>query len=150
MSEKELNIYNNEVKRLENIIESIKMDIEKLKEKERNDILEFEALVNILQNLGNKFKNLKSVQKQKIVQLWVLNIIIKDDLSVIIYINPAIQEFFARMGQGMEYFSNSFDLLNTELKEKQDILNCFYAIINHNKDLYKTQANPFINNNLST
>ena len=92
--EKEQEIYDKEKYRLTTLIHNIQADIDILKDNERNDILESEALFEVIQNASKNFPWKNYVQKRKIVSLLFLNITINDDSSVTTYLNPWLEDLF--------------------------------------------------------
>lgn len=97
-NEKQQKICDDEEYRLTALIDNIQADIDILKEKERNDILECQALFAVIQNASKDFPWLTYVQKRKIVGLLFLNITINDDSSVTMYHKPWLEELFPKWG----------------------------------------------------
>jgi hypothetical protein len=98
MSDKELEIYEWELKRLQSIWDGLKVDLNRIEMKERNQLLEFESFYGLLTEAPIIFQNANYVRKRKIVQLLFSNIQILDDLSVSTYAKPWLEEVFSLMG----------------------------------------------------
>lgn len=98
LNEKEQAIYEKEVNKYTSLINNIQADIDVLKNNERNDILEYQALFGVIQNASKEFVWLNYVQKRKIVSLLLLNITINDDSSVDIYYKPWLEELLPYWG----------------------------------------------------
>ena len=98
LNEKEQAVYNKEINKYTVLINNIEADIDVLKNNERNDILEYQALFGVIQNASKEFVWLNYVQKRKIVSLLLLNITINDDSSVDIYYKPWLEELLPYWG----------------------------------------------------
>ena len=69
-------------------VKILKNDIDDLDEDERNEILETEAFINILNNADRYYKNASYVQKRKIVKILFSNTVLDHQKRLHINIKP--------------------------------------------------------------
>lgn len=128
LDEKEKVIYDKERLKLTMLVDNLQADIDVLKENQRNDILEYEALFAVIQNASKDFVWLKYVQKRKIVSLLLLNITINDDSSVTTYYKPWLEELMPKWGHESAMFWTYMNIFETI--QKKNSFNWMIAVVN--------------------
>jgi len=88
MDTDEERIYENTKKQYDKEIKILRDQMIDLDTEERNTIKEFEIFIKILQRAPQYFKNATYVQKRKITDLTISNIIITAEKQVIIKVLP--------------------------------------------------------------
>ena len=95
MDKEEQEVYSNEKKRFSKELELLEKERQWLDTYERNTILEFEVLVQILQKAPQYYKKATYVQKRKIMEIFVSNIVITARKAVKIKVNPIMGSLFS-------------------------------------------------------
>ena len=92
--EEEKRIYENEKENFDKQIKSLRKELENLDDIERNEIIELEIFIDMLNNAEKYYKKASYVQKGKIAKILFLNITIKSKKELIVHIKPELQTLF--------------------------------------------------------
>lgn len=76
----------------------LKSEIDDLDEGERNEILEIEAFINILNNADRYYKRASYVQKRKIVKILFSNTLLDQQKRLHVNIKPGLESLFSVNG----------------------------------------------------
>lgn len=87
-SRDEEEVYNNELSKYDNKIDFIQKEMNNINTSERNTIEEFQILIEILQNAGEKYRKGSYVQKRKITELFYTNIFVDNKKRLTFEVNP--------------------------------------------------------------
>ncbi|EKD66117.1 MAG: resolvase protein [uncultured bacterium (gcode 4)] len=92
--EDETLIYEKSKKDFDKKIEFLRKQVKDLDDWERNEIVELEVFIDMLNNAKNYYKKASYVQKRKIVKILFLNIKINTKKELVIQIKPELQTLF--------------------------------------------------------
>ncbi len=81
-------------------VKILKSEIDDLDEGERNEIVEVEAFINILNNADRYYKKATYVQKRKIVKILFSNTLLDQQKRLHVNIKPGLEELFSLNGGG--------------------------------------------------
>lgn len=90
----EWEIYQKEVDSYNWKIQFLRKEIEALDEWERNQILELEIFINVLNNAKNYYKKWNYVQKGKIVSILFSNILLNNKKRLQLQVKPGLETLF--------------------------------------------------------
>ena len=100
ISEIEKKVYDNEVRRLSEIINALKQQRDNIEIAERNSMAELDLFVKALQNMHSSFKDASYVQKAQIFDLFFLNITVGKDFSLSVAVKPEFKNLFIQESRG--------------------------------------------------
>jgi len=92
----ELAVYENERKKFDMQIESIKEEIDNIEISERDRLMEFEVFINILQKSGKYYRKANYVQKAKIFEAVFLNIVVNKQKRLTLAVKPWLESLFSK------------------------------------------------------
>ncbi len=92
--EDETRIYEETKEDFDRKIKSLRKQVEEMDDTERNEIVELEVFIDILNNAKNYYKKASYVQKRKIAKILFLNIKINTKKELVIQIKPELQTLF--------------------------------------------------------
>ena len=75
-------------------IKSLRKQVEEMDDTERNEILELEVFIDLLNNAKNYYKKANYVQKRKIAKILFLNIKINTKKGLVVQVKPELQNLF--------------------------------------------------------
>jgi len=75
-------------------VQILTKEIENLNEAERNEIVELEIFIEILNNAESYYKRANYVQRRKIAQILFLNIQINSKKELVVQVKPELQTLF--------------------------------------------------------
>ena len=90
----EKRIYENEKENFDKRIKFLRKELEKLDDIERNDTIELEIFIDIINNAEKYYKKASYVQKGKIAKILFLNITIKSKKELTVQIRPELKTLF--------------------------------------------------------
>jgi len=90
----ETRIYEEEKIDFDKKIKFLRKQIEDLDDKERNEIVELEVFIDMLNNAKGYYKKASYVQKRKIAKILFLNIKINTKKELAVQIKPELQTLF--------------------------------------------------------
>lgn len=94
-------IYQDEKKRIENKIEYLQAEIKELTKKERDEIFELEAFVNVLNNAEQYYDNSSFVQKNEITKMLFSNIFVDHQKRLSLAVKPWLEHLFTGNGSAI-------------------------------------------------
>ena len=92
--EDEARIYEETKSDFDRKIKSLRKQVEEMDDTERNEIVELEVFIDILNNAKNYYKKASYVQKRKIAKILFSNIKINTKKELVIQIKPELQTLF--------------------------------------------------------
>lgn len=92
--EEEIEIYENTKAEYDKRIDILTKEIASLNEWERNELVELEVFIDVLNNAKNYYKKANYVQKRKIAKILFLNIKINSKKELAIQVKPELQTLF--------------------------------------------------------
>lgn len=92
--EDEARIYEETKEDFDRKIKSLRKQVEEMDDTERNEIVELEVFIDILNNAKNYYKKASYVQKRKIAKILFSNIKINTKKELVIQIKPELQTLF--------------------------------------------------------
>jgi hypothetical protein len=84
------NVYQDELKRYDEKISFIEKEQSKVTINERNEIMEFQVFVEILQNSSARYRKLNYVQKRNLIGMFFSNIIVDNKKRLAVQANPLL------------------------------------------------------------
>lgn len=84
------NVYQDELKRYDEKISFIEKEQSKVTVNERNEIMEFQVFVEILQNSSARYRKLNYVQKRNLIGMFFSNIIVDNKKRLAVQANPLL------------------------------------------------------------
>ena len=100
--EVEEKIYQREKKRYEEKIAFLQNEMQDIIDDERNEILELEAFLDLLQNISEAYKEATYVQKWKLAKLLFLNIVLDNQKRLTFAVKPWLEHLFMVDGSATE------------------------------------------------
>lgn len=100
--EVEEKIYQREKKRYEEKIAFLQNEMQDIIDDERNEILELEAFLDLLQNISEAYKEATYVQKWKLAKLLFLNIVLDNQKRLTFAVKPWLEHLFMVDGSDTE------------------------------------------------
>lgn len=92
--EEERRIYEETKEDFDNKVRFLRKEIEALDEGERNEIVELEVFIDLLNNAKNYYKKASYVQKRKIAKILFLNIVLDQEKRLQIKVKPELETLF--------------------------------------------------------
>jgi len=92
--EDEARIYKETKEDFDKKIKYLRKQVEEMDDNERNEIIELEVFIDVLNNAKNYYKKASYVQKRKIAKILFLNIKINTKKELVIHIKPELQTLF--------------------------------------------------------
>lgn len=90
----EMRIYEETKNDIDRKIKSLRKQVEEMDDSERNEIVELEVFIDILNNAKNYYKKASYVQKRKIAKILFSNIKINTKKELAVQIKPELQTLF--------------------------------------------------------
>jgi hypothetical protein len=84
------NVYQDELKRYDEKISFIEKEQSKVTVNERNEIMEFQVFVEILQNSSARYRKLNYVQKRNLIGMFFSNITVDNKKRLAVQANPLL------------------------------------------------------------
>lgn len=127
----EQDIYNKEIQKHQEILDTIKNDLQDICEIERNTRLEAEAFFTLLKEAPSLYKNAKYVRKRKICNLLFSNIIVTKQKGLLLAPKVWLEELFSWIGgeirENFEHIDKAIN--NLPPKYAKELVN-FYVNVN--------------------
>lgn len=96
--EEEETIYQKKKKAFTDQIELLETQLQELKANERNELVEFEVFMDIMRRAEDYYVRGDNVQKQKICEIFFLNIILDHQKRLTIKVKPVFENLFVPCG----------------------------------------------------
>jgi len=92
--QEETRIYEESKEDYERKIKSLRKQVIEMDDNERNEIVELEVFIDVLNNAKNYYKKASYVQKRKIAKILFLNIKVNTKKELAVQIKPELQTLF--------------------------------------------------------